>query len=36
MSANNINTNYGTKVKYELRYFTFEPKNKITQFIFYF
>lgn len=36
MNANNVNTIYGTKVKYELRYFTFGPKTKITQFLFYF
>lgn len=30
MSASNINTNYGTKVKYESRYFTFGSKSKIT------
>ena len=30
MSANYINTNYGTKVKYESRYFTFGSKTKIT------
>ena len=30
MNANNVDTIYGTKVKYELRYFTFGSKSKIT------
>lgn len=30
MSASNVDTNYGTKVKYESRYFTFGSKTKIT------
>lgn len=30
MNANNVDTIYGIKVKYEFRYFTFDPKSKIT------
>lgn len=30
MSVNNIDTSYGTKVKYKSRYFTFGSKTKIT------
>jgi len=36
MSVSNVDTSYGTKVKYESRYFTFGSKTKITQFLFYF
>lgn len=36
MIANKVNTIYGTKVKYESRYFTFDYKTKIKQFLFYF
>lgn len=32
MIANKVNTIYGTKVKYESRYFTFGSKTKIKQF----
>lgn len=29
MSVSNVNTSYGTKVKYASRYFTFDSKTKI-------